>query len=248
MRVVGITSGASAPEELVQRLVGFFRERGTHGRRGVRGRPGGRPLHAPQDDPPGDGGSGGLTARSTGRRGRGPPWRRLRSARAVPPSPRCSPCWACSPSRRHPPRAADPGRWRLVVGRSPGAALRGGLSAAAPGTSSGRAPGGLFRSAPRSPSSCGSAPRSRPRCARAGLRRLVGDPAWDASGSGRLAACRSGARPAPRPRRVLRPALGGLDRRLLWGQFVRLIAPPRRSIGWAEPSPGGLARLDVERP
>jgi 4-hydroxy-3-methylbut-2-enyl diphosphate reductase len=29
MRVVGITSGASAPEELVQRLVGFFRARGT---------------------------------------------------------------------------------------------------------------------------------------------------------------------------------------------------------------------------
>jgi 4-hydroxy-3-methylbut-2-enyl diphosphate reductase len=28
-RVVGITSGASAPEELVQRLIGFFRERGT---------------------------------------------------------------------------------------------------------------------------------------------------------------------------------------------------------------------------
>jgi 4-hydroxy-3-methylbut-2-enyl diphosphate reductase len=28
-RVVGITSGASAPEELVQRLVSFFRERGT---------------------------------------------------------------------------------------------------------------------------------------------------------------------------------------------------------------------------
>ncbi len=28
MRVVGITSGASAPEDLVQRLVGFFRERG----------------------------------------------------------------------------------------------------------------------------------------------------------------------------------------------------------------------------
>jgi len=28
-RVVGITSGASAPEELVQRLVGFFRERGV---------------------------------------------------------------------------------------------------------------------------------------------------------------------------------------------------------------------------
>jgi 4-hydroxy-3-methylbut-2-en-1-yl diphosphate reductase len=29
VRVVGITSGASAPEELVQRLVGFFRDRGT---------------------------------------------------------------------------------------------------------------------------------------------------------------------------------------------------------------------------
>jgi 4-hydroxy-3-methylbut-2-enyl diphosphate reductase len=29
VRVVGITSGASAPEELVQRLVDFFRERGT---------------------------------------------------------------------------------------------------------------------------------------------------------------------------------------------------------------------------
>jgi 4-hydroxy-3-methylbut-2-enyl diphosphate reductase len=28
-RVVGVTSGASAPEELVQRLVSFFRERGT---------------------------------------------------------------------------------------------------------------------------------------------------------------------------------------------------------------------------
>ena len=28
-RVVGITSGASAPEELVQRLVEFFRDRGT---------------------------------------------------------------------------------------------------------------------------------------------------------------------------------------------------------------------------
>ena len=29
VRVVGITSGASAPDELVQRLVGFFRDRGT---------------------------------------------------------------------------------------------------------------------------------------------------------------------------------------------------------------------------
>ncbi len=29
-RVVGITSGASAPEELVQRLVEFFRARGTN--------------------------------------------------------------------------------------------------------------------------------------------------------------------------------------------------------------------------
>ncbi len=29
-RVVGISSGASAPEELVQRLVAFFRDRGTN--------------------------------------------------------------------------------------------------------------------------------------------------------------------------------------------------------------------------
>jgi len=28
-RVVGISSGASAPEELVERLVAFFRDRGT---------------------------------------------------------------------------------------------------------------------------------------------------------------------------------------------------------------------------
>jgi 4-hydroxy-3-methylbut-2-enyl diphosphate reductase len=28
-RIVGITSGASAPEELVQRLVDYFRDRGT---------------------------------------------------------------------------------------------------------------------------------------------------------------------------------------------------------------------------
>ena len=28
-RVVGISSGASAPEELVQRLIQFFRDRGT---------------------------------------------------------------------------------------------------------------------------------------------------------------------------------------------------------------------------
>ena len=51
--MVGITSGASAPEELVQRLVEFFRARGTERRPGARGGPGGRPLHAPQGDPPG---------------------------------------------------------------------------------------------------------------------------------------------------------------------------------------------------
>ena len=56
-RVVGITSGASAPEELVQRLVEFFRDRGTDRRGRVRGRSGGRALHAAEDDPPGDGGT-----------------------------------------------------------------------------------------------------------------------------------------------------------------------------------------------
>ena len=55
-RVVGISSGASAPEELVERLVDFFRDRGVDDVVGVRGRPRGRPLHAAEADPPGDGG------------------------------------------------------------------------------------------------------------------------------------------------------------------------------------------------
>ncbi len=55
-RIVGITSGASAPDELVQRLVEFFRVARDDRRAGARGRQGGRPLHAPQGDPPGDGG------------------------------------------------------------------------------------------------------------------------------------------------------------------------------------------------
>ena len=54
-RVVGISSGASAPEELVQRLVDFFRDARDRAGRGVPGRPGGRPVHAPQGHPPGDG-------------------------------------------------------------------------------------------------------------------------------------------------------------------------------------------------
>ena len=54
-RVVGISSGASAPEELVQRLVRLL-PRARHRRRvRVRGRPGGRALHAPQGDPQGAG-------------------------------------------------------------------------------------------------------------------------------------------------------------------------------------------------
>ena len=53
MRIVGITSGASAPEELVKSLVEFFRARGTDRRAGARGRPGRHPLHAPQGDPAG---------------------------------------------------------------------------------------------------------------------------------------------------------------------------------------------------
>ena len=56
-RVVGITSGAqrardarAAPRRVLPRAR-------HEGRRGVPGRPGGRPLHAPQDDPPGAGGA-----------------------------------------------------------------------------------------------------------------------------------------------------------------------------------------------
>ena len=45
-RVVGISSGASAPEELVERLVQFFRDRGTRDGRDLRGPARGRPLHA----------------------------------------------------------------------------------------------------------------------------------------------------------------------------------------------------------
>ena len=56
-RVVGITSGASAPEELVQRLVEFFRDRGTTDVEELEVVQRGRALHAPQGDPPGDGGA-----------------------------------------------------------------------------------------------------------------------------------------------------------------------------------------------
>ena len=52
-RVVGISSGASAPEELVEGLVDYFRARGTHGRRGVRGPARGRQVHAAEADPAG---------------------------------------------------------------------------------------------------------------------------------------------------------------------------------------------------
>ena len=55
-RVVGITSGASAPEELVRRLVDFFKASRHRRRGGARGRAGGRSLHAPQADPPTGGG------------------------------------------------------------------------------------------------------------------------------------------------------------------------------------------------
>ncbi len=50
-RVVGISSGASAPENLVTELVEFFRERGVQRDLGVRRDPRGRPLHAAQADP-----------------------------------------------------------------------------------------------------------------------------------------------------------------------------------------------------
>ena len=52
-RVVGITSGASAPEKLVQRLVEFFGARGTSDVQELEVGAGGRPLHAAQGDPPG---------------------------------------------------------------------------------------------------------------------------------------------------------------------------------------------------
>ena len=53
MRIVGITSGASAPEELVKRLVQFFRDRGTDDVQELEVIQRGHPLHAPQGDPAG---------------------------------------------------------------------------------------------------------------------------------------------------------------------------------------------------
>ena len=46
VETVGITSGASAPEELVESLVELFRERGAERRLRAAHRPRGRPLHA----------------------------------------------------------------------------------------------------------------------------------------------------------------------------------------------------------
>ena len=51
VETVGITSGASAPEELVQRLVEFFRARGAEDVVRARGDRGGRALHAAQGHP-----------------------------------------------------------------------------------------------------------------------------------------------------------------------------------------------------
>ena len=47
-RVVGISSGASAPEVLVDELIGLFRDRGVRRHRRVRRRQRGRALHAPK--------------------------------------------------------------------------------------------------------------------------------------------------------------------------------------------------------
>ena len=53
VETVGITSGASAPEELVEKLVTFFEERGAERRLRAADRRRGRPLHAPRRDPQG---------------------------------------------------------------------------------------------------------------------------------------------------------------------------------------------------
>ncbi len=59
VETVGITSGASAPEELVERLVELFRERGAErGLRAAHG-PRGRALHVAEGDPRGVGGARG---------------------------------------------------------------------------------------------------------------------------------------------------------------------------------------------
>ncbi len=51
VETVGITSGASAPEELVAQLVAFFRDRGAQRGLGAADGRRGRALHAPEGDP-----------------------------------------------------------------------------------------------------------------------------------------------------------------------------------------------------
>ena len=108
-RVVGISSGASAPEELVQSLVEFFRERGTDRRRRVRGRSGGRALHAAQGDPQGPGGPAATHRRLALRRAadtRRTAGERPRACRATR---RRLPCSGCA-RRPRPSRGRGPAR------------------------------------------------------------------------------------------------------------------------------------------
>ena len=102
-RVVGITSGASAPEELVQRLIDFFLARGTSDVQELEVVQEDVPLHAPQGDPPGSGGRPRIASRS-----RCTLWS---SALAV------SGCWNGGGRRDVPRRASDGVRERGAAGK-----------------------------------------------------------------------------------------------------------------------------------
>ena len=96
------------PRSSSQRLVDFFRERGDDGRRGVRGRPGGRALHAAEDDPPGARGA----RRVAGRR-------RMCGGGSSAPAARAAPV-----RRRRGWRPAHPIEYFQAADAAPGSVLR----------------------------------------------------------------------------------------------------------------------------
>ena len=182
VETVGITSGASAPEELVERLVELFRERGAERRLRAAHRSRGRALHAPQGDPRGAQGrpaakltdqmrsspagsqpepvglvplvlGEGVEARVVDRRPAG-----ARRRRSGPGARRCPRPWR----RRRRPRTRSSARWLLALAthgcsqEPPGKSSGVGGITLAPGESlgrSGRIGSGSERSASSSRSS-----------------------------------------------------------------------------------------------
>ena len=172
--------------------------------------------------------------------GAGPPRAPSTLGACGPASSSLLPCSRGGRRRTASAGASDPGRWKLSSVDRLAPLYRGGLSADGAGHVFWSGAGeGLFRSSTslaeqlRLGAAIPPALRTEPGFA------LVGDPGWDASGSGRLVVpfrCAVGASSATCPQ----AGLGIYDRGLLWGQFVRLDRSAATSIDWAEPSPDGL--------